>query len=81
MKKPFITLPAHFDGNSIILDAAYKLQPQDKLLVTILKSESESDERNEWINSSSIQLNKTYSKDEPEYSLSLIKEPNPEFHK
>lgn len=81
MKKPFITLPAHFDGNAIILDAPYELQPQDKLLVTILKSESKSDERNEWINSSSIQLNKTYSKDEPEYSLSLIKEPNPEFHK
>ncbi|MDZ7626594.1 MAG: hypothetical protein U5J96_19360 [Ignavibacteriaceae bacterium] len=81
MKKPFITLPAHFDGNSIILDAAYKLQPQDKLLVTILKSESESDERNEWLTLSSFQLNKAYSEEEPEYSLSLIKEPNPEFHK
>jgi len=72
MKKPLITLPAHFDGKLIVLDAPFELKPQDKLLVTIL--ESESDERKDWNASSLSQLNKAYSTDEPEYSLSLIKE-------
>jgi len=77
--KPLVTLPAHFDGNAIILDAPFTLQPDDKLLVTILKSEIGADERKDWITSSLSQLNKAYSNDEPEYSLSLIKEPNPEY--
>jgi hypothetical protein len=81
MKKPLITLPAHFDGNTIILDAPFELQPEEKLLVTILKSESEPDERKDWIDSSLSQLNKTYSDDEPEYTLSMVKEPNPEYKK
>jgi len=79
MKKPLITLPAHFDGKSIILDLPFDLHPKDKLLVTVLKSETESDEKKEWFFSSLLQLNKTYSEDEPEYSLSVIKEPNPEY--
>ena len=76
--KPLVTLPAHFDGNAIILDTPFTLQPDDKLLVTILKSEIGADERKDWITSSLSQLNKAYSEDEPEYSLSLVKEPNPE---
>jgi len=79
--KPLVTLPAHFDGKEIILDTAFTLQPNDKLLVTILKSEIGADERKEWITSSLSQLNKAYSNDEPEYSLSLVKEPNPEYKK
>ncbi len=87
MKKPLITLPAHFDGKSIILDAPFELHPKDKLLVTVLsegsfrKSESDSDERKEWADSSLSQLNKAYSEDEPEYSVSMIKEPNPDYKK
>jgi len=74
--KPLVTLRAHFDGKEIILDTAFTLQPNEKLLVTILKSEIDADERKEWINSSLSQLNNAYSEDEPEYSLSLIKETN-----
>jgi len=81
MKKPLVTLPAHFDGKSIIIDAPVELHPQDRLLVTILKSESESDERKEWIDSSLSQINIAYSKDEPEYTLTMVKEPNPEYNK
>jgi len=79
--KALITLPAHFDGKSIILDTAFKLQPHDKLLITVLKSESETDEKKEWDTSSLLQLNKAYGEDEPEYSFSVIKEPNPEYKK
>ena len=74
--KPLVTLPAHFDGKEIILDTPFTLKPADKLLVTILKSEIAADEREEWNTSSLSQLNKAYSNDEPEYSLSLVKEPN-----
>jgi len=81
MKKPLITLPAHFDGKAIILDTPFELQPEDKLLVTILKAEFGTDERKEWIASSLSQLNIAYSENEPEYSPSLIKESNPEYNK
>ena len=77
--KPLVTLPAHFDGNAIILDTPFTLQPDDKLLVTILKPEIGADERIDWITSSLSQLNNAYGEDEPEYSLSLVKEPNPEY--
>lgn len=81
MKKPLITLPAHFDGKEIILDAPFELQPNDKLLVTILKSEADYDERKDWTDSTLSQLNRAYSENEPEYSVSMIKEPNPEYKK
>ena len=81
MMKPLVTLPAHFDGKSIILDTTFKLEPHDKLLITVLKSESETDEKKEWNTSSLLQLNKAYGEDEPKYPLSVIKEPNPEYKK
>ncbi len=31
-----ITLPAHFDGKQILLDAPFELEPDTELLVTIL---------------------------------------------
>ena len=77
--KTLLTLPAHFDGNLIVLDTKFKLQANYKLLVTVLNPVESSDENNDWINSSAYQLNKIYSVDEPEYSISLIKEPNPLF--
>ena len=75
--KSFITLPAHFDGKSIVLDTPFKLQPNDKLLVTLLQSEDDVlkdsfGERKEWFSTSLSQLNKAYSEDESEYSLSLM---------
>lgn len=79
--KPLITLPAHFDGKSIILDAPFKLESDAKLLVTVLQSSSYAEEKDEWDVSSLLQLNKAYSEDEPEYSLFLVKEPNPEYKK
>lgn len=79
--KPLITLPAHFDGKAIILDAPFKLESDTKLLVTVLRSGNHAEEKDEWNVSSSLQLNKAYSEDEPEYSLSLVKEPNPEYKK
>ncbi len=79
--KSLLNLPAHYDGKSIVLDTPFNLKPDDKLLITILSAEYSSDERKDWIVSSLSSLNNAYDKDEPEYSSSLIKEPNPEYKK
>ena len=72
-----ITLQAHFVGKQILLDKPIELQPGTRLLVTII-SPSET-EREEWLNYSMQLLGKAYGDDEPEYSLGLIKEHNPEY--
>ena len=79
--KTLVTLPAHYDGKKIVLDTPFNLRPDDKLLITILDPESSVDERKDWIASSLSGLNNAYNEDEPEYSPSLIKEPNPEYNK
>ena len=72
-----ITLQAHFDGKQILLDEPIELQPGTRLLVTIV-SPSET-EREEWLSYSMQLLGRAYGNDEPEYSLGLIKEHNPEY--
>ena len=72
-----ITLQAHFDGKQILLDEPIELQPGTKLLITVI-SPSEAD-NDEWMNYSMQLLGETYSNDEPEYPLGLIKEHNPEY--
>ncbi len=72
-----ITLQAHFDGKQSLLDEPMELQPGTRLLITIT-SPSEK-EREEWLSYSMQLLGKAYSSDEPEYSLGLIKEHNPEY--
>lgn len=72
-----ITLHAHFDGKQILLDDPIELQPGTKLLVTIFSAEKA--EHEEWIDFSLKQLEKAYGEDEPEYSLGLIKEHNPQY--
>jgi len=36
------TIPAHFDGQHILLDEAVELEPNRKLLVTVLPKDEES---------------------------------------
>ncbi len=79
IKKPLITLPAHYNGSSIVLDTDFTLQPNDKLLITVLQYERGTDEEKKWTASSLFQLNKLYAEDEPEYPALLIKEPNPDI--
>jgi hypothetical protein len=74
-----ITLQAHFDGKHILLDEPIELEPGTKLLVTVI-STSEAD-RDEWVTFSMLLLAEAYDNDEPEYSLGLIKERNPEYER
>jgi hypothetical protein len=70
------TIPAHFDGQHILLDEAVELEPNTKLLVTVLPKDVE---REEWLAVSANRLQVAYGEDEEEYSLELIKESNPEY--
>ena len=71
------TIPAHFDGEHILLDEPVELEPNTKLLVTVLPKDIE---REEWLELSRKGLQRAYNANgEPEYSIDLIKEPNPEY--
>ncbi len=75
---PLISLPAHFDGKRICLDEKFNLEPNTKLIVTII-SESNDDKNDDWLKLSNQMLQHAYGEDEPEYSPSLIKEDNPDY--
>ena len=72
------TLRAHFDGNQILLDEPFELEPNTELLITVLPKASD-EEREDWARLSLASLARAYSDDEPEYLLDLIKEANPEY--
>jgi hypothetical protein len=72
-----ITLRAHFDGERILLDDPYDLKPNTNLLVTVLRAPD--DEEKAWLALSIKGLETAYSDAEPDYSLSLIKEANPNY--
>jgi hypothetical protein len=71
-----ISLSAHFDGQSIQLDEPYKLEPNTKLIVTILPEQSA--EREAWLWLSRHQLNNAYSQ-EDDYSIDVIQTLNPDY--
>lgn len=72
------TLRAHFDGKQILLDEPFELEPNVKLIITVLP-ESSDEEREDWARLSLESLARAYSDDEPEYALDLIKEANPDY--
>lgn len=70
------TIAAHFDGKQILLDEAVELEPNTRLLVTVLPKD---DEGEDWLNLSAKRLHDAYGDEEEEYSEELIKEANPEY--
>jgi hypothetical protein len=72
-----ITLRAHFDGKQILLDDPYELQPNTNLLVTVIRIPDA--EQKAWLKLSAQGLSAAYGDEEPEYPLSLIREPNPNY--
>ena len=71
-----ISLSAHFDGQSIQLDEPYKLEPNIKLIVTVLPEQLA--EREAWLWLSRHQLNNAYSQDD-DYPINAIKTLNPDY--
>ena len=72
-----VTLRATFDGERIRLDEPFDLKPGTPLTVTVWPEEDR--EREEWARLSASGLERAYGEDEPEYSLELVKRPNPEY--
>jgi hypothetical protein len=70
------TISAHFDGEHILLDETVELEPNTRLLVTVLPKDME---RKVWVAVSRKRLESAYDNGEEEYLLDLIKEPNPEY--
>lgn len=74
------TFSAHFDGEQIRLDEPYELETNARLLVTVLpQMEGKNGEQGDWLRLSRNSLSNAYGSDEVEYSLTLIREPNPEY--
>jgi hypothetical protein len=72
------TIRAHFDGHQILLDEPFELEPNVELIITVLPKPSD-EEREDWARLSLESLEWAYGDNEPEYSLDLIKEANPEY--
>jgi len=72
-----VSIPAHFDGERILLDEPIELEPNTRLIVTVL---AENDaEYEQWLRLSSQELENAYGTDEDEYSLDSIREANPDY--
>lgn len=77
-----VTLPAHFDGKQILLDEPFDLEPDARLIVTVLSNRKRTDDEHEsWLRLSQQGLQSAYSENEIEYTLDMIKRPNPEYDK
>lgn len=74
-----VALRAHFDGEQIRLDEPFKLEPDTPLTVIVGGRDEDSQEREVWLRLSAEGLERAYAEDEPEYSLDLIKQPNPAY--
>ena len=72
-------LRAHFDGEQIRLDEPVKLEPNTPLRVIVGRDETLDAEREDWLRLSRQRLAAAYGEDEPEYTLDMIKEPNPDY--
>lgn len=67
-----VSISAHFDGNQIMLDEAFDLHPNAKLIVTVL--DDFANERNDFHKLASSALADAYDEDEVEYTDADIKE-------
>lgn len=76
---PMIALPAHFDGERICLDEPFDLEPNTRLIVTVLSIQEPDTEHEEWLLLSRQRLEEAYGENEPEYSSDLLKEVNPDY--
>ena len=76
---PMITLSAHFDGEKICLDEPFKFAPNSKLAITVLSEFENKNEHKDWLNISEQKLIDSYGENEPEYSINMVKEVNPDY--
>ena len=71
-----VSIPAHFDGERILLDEPVELERDARLIVTVLPKD---DERDSWLRLSATRLKDAYDGERDEYGLDSIKELNPKY--
>ena len=74
-----LTIRAHFDGEHVLLDEPCQLEPDAQLLIMVLPKQLHNGEHDDWARLSLQALGNAYGEHEPEYSLDVIKELNPEY--
>jgi len=72
-----VTLKAHYDGQQICLDEPFPLQPNARLLVTVVPDDSAEQEHQAWLAASQAWLARAYGDNEPDYSDAVIRERPP----
>lgn len=72
-----ISIPAHFDGERILLDEPVELERNARLIVTVLPNGDT--DREAWARFSAAQLNAAYNGVGDDYPLDSIKEMNPDY--
>ena len=72
-----ISIPAHFDGERILLDEPVELERNARLVVTVLPNGDP--DRDAWLRLSVNQLHAAYDGDGDDYPLDSIKEMNPHY--
>ena len=77
-----VTLSATFDGEHIRLEDDYPLPKNARLLITVLPltaTEGEDEFRQSWDALAAESLAGAYGPKEPEYTMDMLKEPNPNY--
>ena len=74
-----ITLRAHFDGEKIVLDEPFDLEPNTQLVVMVVPDGQLDQEREDWANLAMESLARAYGDDEPDYDTVEIKVANPYY--
>lgn len=69
------------DATHLELSEPIDLPPGHKLVVSVVEADVQTEERRQWLAASEETLRAAYSDSEPEYSLDLVREPNPEYKK
>ena len=72
-----ISIPAHFDGNRVVLDDPVHQEWDTPLVVTVL--DLVGSDRQEWHRFALAQFARAYGPDEPEYGPESIREMNPDY--
>lgn len=74
-----VSVSAHFDGEHIRLDDPLELEPNTKLIVTVLPAQDP--EHEAWTRLAQAGLENAYGPDEEDYPLSTLKDPNPGYER
>ena len=67
------------DATHLELFQPIQIPPHSRIVVAVMASDDVLDEREAWFKFAAAQFQAAYGENEPEYSLEMIREPNPEY--